>query len=224
MCQVIKKELHSTLDEFVKSRFIEMFTPFLSQQKTLLDSLCETITKGTTPTTLGFDFIDKGINFIKIENISASEKIDTTDMLHISEECNIKLKRSILKENDILFSIAGTMGITAKVTSDVLPANTNQALAIIRLKKEAQMNVDFLIELLHSDMIIEQIESMKSTVAQTNLSLDNIKNFKVVIPPIELQNEFAEFVKLIDKSKFIVQQQIKDLEELLDSKMDEYFR
>ena len=42
--------------------------------------------------------------------------------------------------------------------------------------------------------------------------------------PIELQNEFAEFVKLIDKSKFIVQQQIKDLQELLDSKMDEYFR
>lgn len=77
-------------------------------------------------------------------------------MLHISEECNIKLKRSILKENDILFSIAGTkMGITAKVTSDILPANTNQALAIIRLKKEAKMNVDFLIELLHSDMIIE---------------------------------------------------------------------
>lgn len=183
-----------------------MFTPFLSQQKTLLDSLCETITKGTTPTTLGFDFIDNGINFIKIENISASEKIDTTNMLHISEECNIKLKRSILKENDILFSIAGTkMGITAKVTSDVLPANTNQALAIIRLKKEAKMNVDFLIELLHSDMIIEQIESMKSTVAQTNLSLDNIKNFKVIIPPISLQNEFAEFVKLIDKSKFVCQ-------------------
>lgn len=42
--------------------------------------------------------------------------------------------------------------------------------------------------------------------------------------PISLQNEFAEFVKLIDKSKFIVQQQIKDLQELLDSKMDEYFR
>ena len=212
------------LDLLIKSRFIEMFTPFLSKQKTLLDNLCETITKGTTPTTLGFDFIDNGINFIKIENISANEKIDTTNMLHISEECNIKLKRSILKENDILFSIAGTkMGITAKVTSDVLPANTNQALAIIRLKKEAQMNVDFLIELLHSDMIIEQIESMKSTVAQTNLSLDNIKNFKVIIPPISLQNEFAEFVKLIDKSKFKIQKSLEKLEILKKSLMQQYF-
>jgi type I restriction enzyme S subunit len=127
-------------------------------------------------------------------------------MLHISEECNAKLKRSILKENDILFSIAGTkMGITAKVTSDVLPANTNQALAIIRLKKEVSINVDFLIELLHADMIIEQIESMKSTVAQTNLSLDNVRNFNVIVPPFELQNQFAAFVEQTDKSKFVIQ-------------------
>ena len=54
--------------------------------------------------------------------------------------------------------------------------------------------------------------------------MDFIRSFPLPVPPIELQNEFAEFVKLIDKSKFIVQQQIKDLQELLDSKMDEYFR
>lgn len=56
------------------------------------------------------------------------------------------------------------------------------------------------------------------------LTLKILAELNFIIPPIELQNEFAEFVKLIDKSKFIVQQQIKDLQELLDSKMDEYFR
>ena len=45
----------------------------------------------------------------------------------------------------------------------------------------------------------------------------------VPMPPMSIQNEFADFVKLIDKSKFIVQKQIDDLQELLDSKMDEYF-
>lgn len=56
--------------------------------------------------------------------------------------------------------------------------------------------------------------------------INKTKFSKIKIPyaPTNLQNEFAEFVKLIGKSKFIVQQQIKDLEELLDSKMDEYFR
>ncbi len=220
----LRKQQLSKLDELVKSRFVELFTPFFSQQKILLGDLCETITKGTTPTTLGFDFVDNGVNFIKIENISANEKIGTTKMLHISEECNIKLKRSILKENDILFSIAGTkMGITAKVTSDVLPANTNQALAIIRLKKEVSMNVDFLIELLHADMIIEQIESMKSTVAQTNLSLDNVRNFNVIVPPIELQNQFSTFVEQTDKSKLAIQKSLEKLEILKKSLMQKYF-
>ena len=51
----------------------------------------------------------------------------------------------------------------------------------------------------------------------------DILELDVYVPPIELQNEFADFVKLIDKSKFIVQKQIDDLQELLDSKMDEYF-
>ena len=50
-----------------------------------------------------------------------------------------------------------------------------------------------------------------------------LKNFDVIVPPLSIQNEFAEFVKLTDKSKFIVQKQIEDLQELLDSKMDEYF-
>jgi type I restriction enzyme S subunit len=61
-----------------------------------------------------------------------------------------------------------------------------------------------------------------SSVPQINNK--DIAPLIIKVPPIELQNQFAEFVKLIDKSKFIVQQQIKDLQELLDSKMDEYFR
>ena len=55
------------------------------------------------------------------------------------------------------------------------------------------------------------------------LPIHIMSKIKLLNPPIELQNEFADFVKLIDKSKFIVQKQIDDLQELLDSKMDEYF-
>ena len=62
----------------------------------------------------------------------------------ISEECHKALKRSQLEEGDILFSIAGALGRTAIVTKSILPANTNQALAIIRLKKDAALDSDFL--------------------------------------------------------------------------------
>ena len=61
--------------------------------------------------------------------------------------------------------------------------------------------------------------ALKGILSKGQLSKIEILFF----PPIELQNEFADFVKLTDKSKFIVQKQIEDLQELLDSKMDEYF-
>lgn len=69
----------------------------------------------------------------------------------------------------------------------------------------------------------EILEAQAPASAQKNINLRILSELKVIVPPIELQNEFAEFVKQTDKSKFIVQKQIEDLQELLDSKMDEYF-
>ena len=69
----------------------------------------------------------------------------------------------------------------------------------------------------------EILEAQAPASAQKNINLRILSDLKVIVPPIELQNEFADFVKLTDKSKFIVQKQIEDLQELLDSKMDEYF-
>ena len=104
-----------------------------------LGDLCKTITKGTTPTSVGFKFTDEGVNFIKVESISRSGEFIPNKFAHISNDCNNALKRSQLLEGDILFSIAGALGRTAIVTSDVIPANTNQALSIIRLKDSVNM-------------------------------------------------------------------------------------
>ena len=162
-------------------------------------------------------------DFIKIECLTDDYKFIKDKMLHITEECNEKLKRSKLEKNDVLFSIAGAIGRTAIVNEDILPANTNQALAIIRLKDSSNLNVEFFNEMLHSSLIEEQVENKKTGVAQTNLSLTDIGNLNIIIPDIKRQMEYANFVQQIDKSKFIVQKQIKLLEELLEKKMNEYF-
>ena len=67
------------------------------------------------------------------------------------------------------------------------------------------------------------IQSTVTMALKGILSKGQLSKIEFIFPPIELQNEFADFVKLTDKSKFIVQKQIEDLQELLDSKMDEYF-
>lgn len=112
-----------------------MFENDLKGNTIKLSDVTSVITKGTTPTTLGYEFVDEGINFVKIECLTEDYQFIKDKMLHITEKCNEKLKRSKLQQDDVLFSIAGAIGRTAIVSEDILPANTNQALAIIRLKE-----------------------------------------------------------------------------------------
>ena len=77
-----------------------------STRRVCLSEISELITKGTTPTTLGFEFQDTGINFLKIECFDEYGDFIESKVAHISSECHAQLKRSQLKTGDILFSIA----------------------------------------------------------------------------------------------------------------------
>jgi len=164
---------------------------------------CEVITKGTTPTSIGFNFVESGINFIKIESINHNGEFDKLKFAYISKECNEKMNRSTLKENDILFSIAGALGRTAVVKNDILPANTNQALAIIRLKENIKFTINYLYLILQDNIIQDQIESLKVGVAQPNLSLTQIGNFKIPLPPLEIQEQIVKEIEDIDKNGIV---------------------
>ena len=142
-------------------------------EKIRLGDVADVITKGTTPTSIGYEFVNKGINFIKVESINEDGAFIENKFAYITDECDKKLSRSQLQENDILFSIAGAIGRVAIVDKNILPANTNQALAIIRLHKGVY-EYNFLKYILKSPAISKQFEKQKKGVAQINLSLKNI--------------------------------------------------
>lgn len=168
-----------------------------------LSSITSLITKGTTPTTLGYDFQKSGVSFIKVENITSAGIIDQSQLMFISEECHQKLERSQLAEGDILFSIAGAIGRFAEVKANILPANTNQALAIIRLKKNIELSKPFLLAALASPYVERQYNHQKKGIAQINLTLKNIGDIRIPIPPMNQQLKFAAFVQQSDKSKLL---------------------
>lgn len=144
-----------------------------------LDEITELITKGTTPTTNGYVFLDKGINFLKIENI-VNGRIDlNTIEKYISEEAHQSQKRSQLQVNDVLFSIAGTIGDTAIVKEEHLPMNTNQAIALIRPKKI--LNPIFLQHSLLS-IISQNTKDKQRGGAIKNISLRDIKDINYPHP------------------------------------------
>ena len=157
-----------------------------------LGEVCETITKGTTPKTIGFNYTDFGINFIKVESISESGCFLVDNLAHVSDDCHNALLRSQLKERDLLFSIAGALGRTAIVDKSILPANTNQALAIIRLKDKSDLFLRFLQCYFRSLKVKNYIDSIKVGVAQMNLSLGQLKDFPIIIPPIPEQSRIVE--------------------------------
>ena len=171
-----------------------------------LDSITSLITKGTTPTSVGFNFVNEGINFVKIESITDNGNIKKEKFNYITQECHNSLKRSSLEENDILFSIAGALGRTYVVEKSILPSNTNQALSIIRLNK--QINPYYVSYILRSNVIKKKILGLKVGVAQMNISLEQVRNIEIPLPPIEVQEEIfrelQQYQKIIDGAKQVV--------------------
>lgn len=187
-----------------------------------LSEIAELITKGTTPTTLGYNFQEDGVNFLKIECFSEDGTYIKEKTAHISEECHEKLKRSKLRTGDILFSIAGAIGRVAVVTEEMLPANTNQALAIIRATRD-DIYLPYIKLILTSQIVKAQFERKKQGVAQLNISLKDINELEIPLPEKSKQIECASLLEKISGIVTARQKQLQKLDELVKARFVEMF-
>lgn len=159
-----------------------------------LKEIATVITKGTTPTSLGYKFTSSGINFLKVESLDENGGFIVNKFAYIDIDCHAILKRSQLEESDVLVSIAGALGRTAIVTADVCPANVNQALSLIRLPKDSEISPKFLFSLFQAGYFKFELDQMGAGAAQQNLSLAQIGSLKVPIFPGIKQLEFIDFL------------------------------
>ena len=180
----INENLEQQAQAVFKSWFVD-FEPFgvvmpLNMKMIPIKDLCDVVTKGTTPTTLGKSFRDSGINFIKAESILSNHSLDRNKFSHIDSATNEVLKRSVIKCGDILFTIAGTLGRFALVDNTVTPANTNQAVAIIRANTEL-VSPEYLYSFFIGDWHNEYYKKRVQQAVQANLSLTTIKSLPISI-------------------------------------------
>ena len=163
-----------------------------------LSTISEVITKGTTPRGGKVAYADNGIGFLRAENIAGYDKLDLNNLNYVDEKShNNFLKRSILKTNDILITIAGTLGRTAVVPSEALPLNTNQAVAIVRLVNCKLVNVKFIIFAINSPTIKKDLLMQSVDMAIPNLSLENISNCTVPLPPLAEQERIVSAIETV---------------------------
>ena len=182
------------------------FTEDWEQRK--LGDIASLITKGTTPK-------DKSgvgeVNFVKVENINPDNgEITNTSQISLKEHEGY-LKRSQLKENDILFSIAGTLGRVSTVKSSVLPANTNQALAIIRLCEGV---IEYVTTVLKGKAVEDFIKRNPTVGAQPNLSLEQVNNLEIPFPSNEEQQKIGAYFEAVDHLITLHQRKCNELKEI----------
>lgn len=215
------------LDELIKARFVEMFGDIVvnthSLPAYLLKDLALLITKGASPNWQGFNYIEdeEQTLFITSENVREGY-LDFSKSKYIEDGFNEKQKRSVLQKGDFLINIVGaSIGRAAQFKIDK-KANINQAVALVRVEDERIVD-GYLLEYLNSEKALQMYFAMQSDTGRANLSLEDIGNLVILLPPVNEQRIFDGFVQQINKSKVVVQKALDEAQTLFDSLMQEYF-
>ena len=209
------------LDEFIKARFVEMFgdlklNPYGWELRSFED-MSELITDGEHATPRR---VSKGIYLLSARNV-LNHSLQLNDVDYIDQEEYDRIaKRIIPREGDVLISCSGTVGRCCSVPCG-LKFQMVRSAALIRFKD--CLNPVFVEYMITSDFLQDQINSSKTASSQANLFQGKIAKLKGFVPPIELQIQFVDFVKQVDKSKAQVQKALDETQLLFDSLMQEYF-
>ena len=209
-----KQELQY-LDECVNARFVEMFGSinnniYKYEIKTLQD-VCEKIKDGTHQTPIYTEDIENGFKFLSSKDVTTG-KIDWSNIEYITAELHEKLYEKIKpRKGDILLAKNGTTGVAAVVEKEEV-FDIYVSLALLR---PIDINSVYLWAAINSDETKNQFNRSLKGIGVPNLHLGEIKNTKIIVPPIALQNQFADFVHQIDKSKLFAKIYLKNIAILL---------
>ena len=223
-----RKEQNKKLNELVKSRFKEMFgDPVLNAmgwEKHRLSKLTLKIGSGATPRGGRESYVNEGIALIRSMNVYDG-KFMFKDLAYLTNIQAEKLNNVIVESDDVLLNITGaSVSRCCIVPQNILPARVNQHVSIIRCKKHLLSPI-FLNQLL----ITSEFKSLLLKIGESSgatrqaITKNQIEELYVPLPPLSLQNEFADFVAQVDKSQLAIQKSLEELETLKKSLMQEYF-
>ena len=215
-----------SLDELIKARFVEMFGNPITNEKNWdqkpLSVLTSKIGSGATPKGGKESYISEGISLIRSMNVH-NGYFELKDLAHITDSQASQLDNVTVKQNDVLLNITGaSVARCCTVPDAILPARVNQHVCIIRCN-------DSIIPIFLSNMLIEDNYQEHlwniagSGATREAITKQQIENLSVIVPPIVLQKQFIDFVKQVDKSKFVVQKSLDEAKLLFDRLMQEYF-
>ncbi len=201
-----KKEINQ-LNYLIKARFVEMFgDPVIEQKfkdKYSMTEVCQIIDGDRGKNyPHNDDFSNSGYClFLNAKNVTA-KGFNFENQMYISQKKDSELKKGKLRRGDIVLTTRGTIGNLAFYDSEIPFKNIriNSGMVIIRLDTN-RINEMFFIEQFKMQLFKVK-QKIASGTAQPQLPISTMNNIKILLPPISLQKEFANFVQQVDKSKF----------------------
>ena len=230
ICDLIslRKQQLSKLDELVKARFVEMFgdpvrNP-MGWNVSILKNVTSKIGSGATPKGGKESYHVEGITLIRSMNVHDG-RFEYKDLAHLNADQAEQLNNVEVYKDDVFINITGaSVTRSCIVPDDVLPARVNQHVSIIRCKRSIFEPIFANQQFLNSSFkktLLELGEAGGAT--RQAITKQQLENLIVIVPPFDLQNKFAAFVKKLGREKLTIQQSLDKLEVLKKSLMQEYF-
>lgn len=221
----LRKQELQKLDDLVKARFVELFgdpvTNPMGWSETTIGDECFYIKDGPHKSLPDIGKENGGHPFISVRNI-VNGYIDFSSARYISDEDYADaIKKCHPEKGDMLYSKGGTTGIAKLIDIDEKFANWVHV-AVLKFDK-SKLNGIFFENMLNGAYCYEQSQRLTKGIANRDLVLSAMAQIQIYRPPIELQNQFADFVIQTDKSKDVIQKALDETQLLFDSLMQEYF-
>jgi type I restriction enzyme S subunit len=217
------QDLIDKYDELAQSLFLDMFGDPVTNPKRWemkpLRKLCE-VTNGFAFQSA--NYIDSGVRIIRIANVQKGVVTDDHPKFYPLQTLG-EYARFGLKERDLVMSLTGNVGRVGLMPHQLLPAFLNQRVACLRPNTE-KIRLEFLFQILNSDIFERQAVFNSSGVAQLNLSSKWVENFPVILPDYVLQSKFVDLIQDVSKCKIALERTFQKEDTLFSSLLQKAFK
>lgn len=229
-----QEKIIQSLRDLKKSTMQHVFTRSLRGEKTrmteigeipesweviALGSFSETVTKGSSPRWQGFAYRKSGVLFLRSQNVGWGRLL-LDDVAYVDPSFNEKETRSIIRQGDLLINLVGaSIGRAAVADERLEGANTNQAVGIARLSP-GELVPEFAMYFLLTDAGQGEISYNKKEIARANISLTDIKNFRVPKPSPAEQRDIVQTLHRLDDAQALRESKKSALQDLFKTTLN----
>lgn len=229
---VLRKKELQRLDELIKARFVEKFGEPIDNPMgwpvKKMKEISLLITNGNTPKGGSKNYVEEGVTFLRSQNVWRN-RIELDDVAYIDDTTHRSMKKSSLKHKDILITKTGrintensSLGRAALYLGEDDKANINGHVYLVRLTSDAVP--EYVVTILTGEAYRKYIRKVcVGGIDKRQINVDQVEDFPIIMPPIEMQRDFAMFKEQVDKSKVTIQRALDEAQIMYDSLMQQFF-